>query len=544
MTGQAAPAQSSPGLSPSEQAAELALEYLPAAEPCGRPPLVLLHGWGHSRQCWQALLPDLTREQDVYNLDLPGFGDNADWQLPELEDALAVLAELLPDQCVLVGWSLGGHLALRLATQNPGKVAGVITLATNLSFVASDIWPQAMPPSTFEDFAQAFDSDPAATLQRFCGLQAQGDRHRKTLLRDLRKQCLPPEPGQRLQWRAGLDWLAQIDHRQDLANLTRPSLQLFGGEDALVPAAAAQAMKAIASGAVVSIADAGHAPHLTHTEEVARHIRHFLEKLAGPEIDKQRMARSFSRAAETYDSVAHVQTQVGARLLQQSPSIKRGETLLDIGCGTGFCSGYFRGRGADVTGLDIAPGMLNKARQKLHRESTRDLHWVCADAEQLPFSDNCFSGAVSSLTVQWSEDLPRLFRGIANSLKPGGWLLLSTLGPNTLQELRSSWSTVDSYTHVNSFASATELEAALNNAGLCVEMFSEEKIVPRYDQLNPLLRELKALGAHNVNARQNRGLTAPRYLRQLALAYEKFRGVDGKLPATYQVFYLRVRKPR
>ncbi len=535
MGGQTASAQSS--------CKEMAMEFLPATEPCGRPPLMLLHGWGHSRQCWQALLPDLVRRQDIYNLDLPGFGANADWQLPELEDALALMAELLPDRCILIGWSLGGHLALRLAARQPHRIAGVITLATNLRFVADPAWPHAMPPATFRDFAQAFDSDPTATLKRFCGLQAQGDSQRKTLLRDLREQCAAPAPGQLAQWQAALDWLAQMDHRQELGEVTAPLLHLFGEEDALVPAPAAQALGQVSSGRIVTIAGSGHAPHLSHTEEVARHMRRFLETPPPTStIDKQRMARSFSRAADTYDSVAHVQTQVGARLLKQAPLINRGEALLDIGCGTGFCSDYFRGKGAEVTGLDIAPGMLNKARQKLMPH--HDLHWVCADAEQLPFRDNCFSGVVSSLTVQWSEDLPRLFSAVSDCLKPDGWLLLSTLGPETLHELRSAWEAVDAYTHVNNFTSAAELERTLIEAGLQVELFAEEPVVPRYEQLNQLLRELKALGAHNVNSSQNHGLTAPGYLRQLSQAYEEFRGADGKLPATYQVYYLLARKPR
>src|SRR5690606_20983148 len=139
---------------------------------------------------------------------------------------------------------------------------------------------------------------------------------------------------------------------------------------------------------------------------------------------------------------------------------------------------------------------------------------------------------------QWSEDLHQLFAGVADSLKPGGWLLFSTLGPETLRELRQAWREVDSYTHVNDFQSAEVWRAALENAGLRVETLSEDTAVPRYQQLPQLMRELKALGAHNVNRQQNPGLTGPRQLRELGHAYEQFRDAEGMLPASYQVIYV------
>jgi malonyl-CoA O-methyltransferase len=524
--------------------AELQFEVVPASLPVGRCPLVLLHGWGHTRACWQPLVPYLAQEQDLYLIDLPGFGENAHSAVASLDKVLSALERLLPESSILLGWSLGGHIALELAVRCPHKIAGVATLATNSCFVAREDWPHAMPQKIFEAFSAQFRAAPAATLKRFCALQAQGDSEGRGLLKALRAQCPAPELHQQEQWQQALGWLAQFDHRGQLPTLPMPLLHLFGQEDALVPAAAAEVIRSETPGEVVIFPDAGHAVHLTQSRVVAEQLQEFFSAIKptasslAPKLDKQRMARSFSRAAGTYDSVAHVQVRVGEQLLERLPANELAAPVLDLGCGTGFCTQRLVEANYSVTALDIAEGMLGQAQQKLGAEAT----WVCADAERLPFRAGAFQGVVSSLTVQWSEQLSALFAGVADVIKPGGWLLFSTLGPATLCELREAWRTVDGYAHVNDFASAQALRSALEAAGLQVSVFEEEHLVPRYEQAHVLMRELKALGAHNVNTQQNRGLTGPRYLREVTRAYEKFRGPDGKLPATYQVFYVLARK--
>lgn len=523
----------------------LTSDYLPAVTPAHKRPLVLLHGWGNTRQTWQRLIPLLVAERDVYNLDLPGFGDNAHCQMADLDDAVAAIEVLLPDNCVLLGWSLGGNLALRLAARFPRKIAAVITLATNVSFVANSRWPHAMPRATFDEFSRQFAEAPAVTLKRFCGLQAQGDVERKALLKQLREQSVAPSAQHSGQWQTALAWLEQLNHENEINHLSVPLLHMFGEEDALVPVAAARALSKVSHGQLGIISGAGHAPHLSCTSVVADHIREFLSSVFAEQeaakltqLDKQQVAESFSRAAATYDAAAHVQNLVGENLLLSTSELVPGAEILDLGCGTGFCTEFLQQQQARVTALDIAPGMLQQAQKKL----TGDIRWVCGDAEQLPFAREKFSGVVSNLTIQWSENLPSLFNDLHKSLQRDGWLLFSTLGPDTLKELRAAWREVDGYTHVNQFVSAEFLRAAVSEAGLQVEMFREEEIVPRYSHLNSLMRELKSLGAHNVNRSRNHGLTGRHYLNALNEAYEKYRGADGQLPATYQVFYLLARK--
>lgn len=257
-------------------------------------------------------------------------------------------------------------------------------------------------------------------------------------------------------------------------------------------------------------------------------------------IDKQRVADSFSRAANTYDDSAELQRDVGSQLLSCLPEAKTIEVVLDLGCGTGFFTPALKQQypDAQLLNLDLAQGMLKFARD--HRPAA-NTHWLCADAESLPLADNSVDLIFSSLAIQWCENLPQLFAEIDRVLKPGGRFCFATLGPDTLHELKSAWQAADTYVHVNKFETASALYDALP-ATLAVAAFTEEPKVLRYQALKHLTDELKGIGAHNMNSGQQTGLTGREKVKRFKLAYEAQRMQDGYLPATYQVFYLVVEK--
>jgi malonyl-CoA O-methyltransferase len=122
-------------------------------------------------------------------------------------------------------------------------------------------------------------------------------------------------------------------------------------------------------------------------------------------------------------------------------------------------------------------------------------------------------------------------------LKPGGALIFSTFGPDTLLELRESWRASDATgNHVNHFFDAPSLGTALMHAGLAEPVLDVDRIVMGYDDAFTLMRELKAIGAHNVTRGRARGLTGRRRLAAMTQTYEALRH-DGKLPATYEVIH-------
>ena len=261
-------------------------------------------------------------------------------------------------------------------------------------------------------------------------------------------------------------------------------------------------------------------------------------------ISKIDIARSFGKAAESYDQAAHFQRWVGNELLAR---IKGDEyqSVLDIGCGTGFfASGLVdKSRSSEkfYLGLDLALPMLEHGKRERNLDS--DSHWLAGDAENLPFIDGSVDLAFSSLAIQWCSDLPALFKEIYRVLKPGGIFAFSTLLDGSLKELKASWSKVDGYQHVNQFALVDEYREPAEFAGFQNVICDQVSHVLFYDQVRELTRELKGIGAHNMTEKRPSGLTGKSKLKQFLSSYESFRNESGKLPATYEVLLCVLSKP-
>jgi malonyl-CoA O-methyltransferase len=178
--------------------------------------------------------------------------------------------------------------------------------------------------------------------------------------------------------------------------------------------------------------------------------------------------------------------------------------------------------------------MLERARRQ--SRWLRRFERVRADAYTLPFRDAAFDLVFSSLMLQWCDDLDAVFAEISRVLAPGGLLIFSTFGPGTLAELREAWDQGDTANHVNHFFDPHALGAALMHAGLAEPVLDVDRIVAGYDDVMTLMRELKAIGAHNVTRGRTRGLTGRARFGVMTRAYETRRR-DGKLPATYEVIH-------
>jgi malonyl-CoA O-methyltransferase len=255
-------------------------------------------------------------------------------------------------------------------------------------------------------------------------------------------------------------------------------------------------------------------------------------------LDRRAVARAFDRASRGYDAAAALQERVRNELLARLDELKVQPTaVLDLGAGTGHGTRALKRRHpkAMVVAADIAPGMLDCARRQ--SRWMRRFERVCTDAYALPFRDGAFDLVFSSLMLQWCDDLDAVFAEIARVLKPGGLLLFSTFGPGTLSELREAWgASDDTGNHVNHFFDAHALGSALMYAQLAEPVLDVDRIITGYPDALSLMRELKAIGAHNVTQGRSRGLTGRRRLEAMQLAYEGLRR-DGKLPATWEIIY-------
>lgn len=254
-------------------------------------------------------------------------------------------------------------------------------------------------------------------------------------------------------------------------------------------------------------------------------------------IDPVSMRESFARAAAHYDEVAVLQREVGSRMLERLDYIRIQPTaILDVGAGTGTQTELLkkRFRKSRVIAMDIAQPMLRYARRR--SGFLRPFSCLCADMQQLPLAENSIDMLFSNLALQWSTDLDKAFAEFRRVLKPGGMMLFSTLGPDTLMELRSSWERVDGYTHVNHFVDMHDIGDAMMRAGLAEPVMDVERLTMTYKDAFTLMRDLKVLGAHNVTLNRPRGLTGRQRIKAVVDAYEQYRS-DNVLPATWEVVY-------
>jgi malonyl-CoA O-methyltransferase len=268
-------------------------------------------------------------------------------------------------------------------------------------------------------------------------------------------------------------------------------------------------------------------------------------------LEKQRIRASFNAAAEHYDDVAVLQREIGDRILERLELVKlQPTTILDIGAGTGVGTQALRARykNSRVIAFDLAPNMLLQARQRgswLERCKSEWLNkrgFICGDAENLPFAEHSIDLIYSNATLQWCADLDQTFTEFKRVLRPGGLLMFSTFGPDTLKELRDSWRVADANNnnehaaHVHDFIDMHDIGDAMLRGGLADPVMDVENFTLTYSDAYQLMRELKTLGANNVANERRHTLTGKTRIKTMIDTYETLR-VNGSLPATYEIVY-------
>lgn len=231
--------------------------------------ITLLPGWTMSPANLQPLRAALLEAMPQASVSLQALPP---MQLSSLETDLSSLAQQLTPG-VLVGWSLGGMLAVQLHRRFPEHFPRVITLASNACFVERNDWPQAMSRANFKSFYQDYRDEPGKTLKRFALLVTQGGADARQQAKALEWDSLSDE--QRLH---ALAVLGLIDNRVALREPAAPILHCLGAHDALVPAAAAELLADVHQGSAVRVhPTASHALPLEQPLWLAAEIAGWLE---------------------------------------------------------------------------------------------------------------------------------------------------------------------------------------------------------------------------------------------------------------------------
>jgi malonyl-CoA O-methyltransferase len=226
-------------------------------------------------------------------------------------------------------------------------------------------------------------------------------------------------------------------------------------------------------------------------------------------LDPRAVRRSFDRAACTYDTAAAVQREIRTRLLERLDIVRLvPATVLDLGAGTGHASRELKRRysSAKVIALDISLPMLRESARQ--QSLLRRFAPVCADAHRLPLRSGSLDLVLSNLLREWCHDPDTVFAEVARVLRPQGLFTFTTLGPDTLREVRELWRGIDTATHVHRFIDMHDFGDALLRAGFAEPVMDAERLTVTYPSLNALLEELRGSGARNVAQGRRHGLTS------------------------------------
>jgi pimeloyl-[acyl-carrier protein] methyl ester esterase len=246
------------------------------------PELVLLHGWGMNGDVWEGILPALSKHFRTTIVDLPGHGRSldcpTDYTLPNLSE---MLAEIFPQQAILVGWSLGGMLATQFTLDNPQRIKKLALVASAPQFFRDDTWPDGTDADVLDGFADELKDHYQQTIKRFIAIQAMGSDHAREEQRTLRERVFRHGNPQPAALEGGLDILRHANLRPQLAQITCPSLLIVGEHDALFRRTAAEKTKGLFSSSsnvtLSIISGAGHAPFLSHPDTFLDSLLSFIK---------------------------------------------------------------------------------------------------------------------------------------------------------------------------------------------------------------------------------------------------------------------------
>lgn len=261
-------------------------------------------------------------------------------------------------------------------------------------------------------------------------------------------------------------------------------------------------------------------------------------------LEYEAIRKSFNAVADQYEENAVLQKEVLSRLIERLADEKtlnpdlQPLNLLDLGSGPGLAAPHLFELFPQlhITALDFSQNMLNQISPHSMIKS------ILADVHDVPLADESMDIVFANMLLHWSNEKD-VFKEAYRLLKPGGLIVMSALGETSLFELKQAWSDFDNSERVHEFPALHNLGDDMLKTGFEQVVVNAEIITLTYTDVIALMQDIKASGGHNSLEHRRKGLLSRHQLEKLKQAYEPFR-VDDRLPASYEIVYLRALKPK
>ncbi|EUC16746.1 malonyl-CoA O-methyltransferase [Burkholderia sp. YR290] len=280
-----------------------------------------------------------------------------------------------------------------------------------------------------------------------------------------------------------------------------------------------------------------------------------------PAYDSRRLRKIFDRRAATFNDVAFLPREIAQRMSERLDYIKVNPAqVLDAGCGAGDDLPALRERfpEAPVFGTDLSRAMLARAVQHDATDTSwrrflpaslgkalgsRGPRFAQADFSALPFAAGAFEFIWSNLALHWHSRPDLVFPEWQRVLKVNGLLMFSTLGPDTLKELRGAYAEIEAahgvntHKHVIDFVDMHDLGDMLVESGFEIPVMDQETLTITYKSPESLLADVRRWGAYPFRREASPGVASRRMQKALLAALEARRRADGTIPLTFEVIY-------
>ena len=235
--------------------------------------LLLINGWSAKAGFWQDFIADLSSSFTCEVIDLDQEKTLSEW--------LGLIDQSMRENTVLIGWSLGGSLAIQYAASTKKTFLALVTLQTNPCFIAQSGYTDAMNANEFRALNELVSDEQGKRkmlVRHFSHLLVNGSLAHKKDRRSLKQNYDELSLPNAVVLRSGLSILADLDVRQALTQVSQPCLHIYGRYDALVPVEVSNSVqKNNPHHQVYVINDMGHLPCCSYRAEVISGLEKFLE---------------------------------------------------------------------------------------------------------------------------------------------------------------------------------------------------------------------------------------------------------------------------